>query len=287
MTLPIFPFVLLVLAIVSSYLPSPEFFGRRMPIWVLMVTGSAITALLAGLLSPVATAVLAFFSLGVYVYSRYQTGWFRELFYAVLLILGHYLIFTDLPGVDRVPIYEDQLIGYSVFPQSLYLKYENSLLGALVFCALSQRIRTLSQLKTVLIKAGKIPFLIAAYFSLGFALWYGENIKINYNILQYFIVNLFFISLVDEVYFRTLVQKRIEQLLGTGEVESIYLAMVVTNILFSISYYMLGVAIEEAVMIFAAGLIYGYAYGVTRSIEASIFTHFLIDALLITCTVYQ
>lgn len=281
------PFSLLVLAVLSSYAKyQPAWFRKPVPIWSLFLLASLLSAYATQLVNILSLSWLALLLLAVFMYRQLQVGWSRELLYAFILILSFLLITRSLPGFSSPAVYENTIFGTNVFPATLHLHYGRGFAGTLLFCALARRIGSLLEIRRALKAAGKVPLFILAYFVLGYVLWYVPDLKFNADIVRYLVANLFFISLADEAFFRLLVQDRLERFFGDGDTESMYLAAVITTILFALSYYIHGAAIEAAILIFIAGLIYAYTYGKTRCIEISILTHFLIDGLLIIGFLY-
>lgn len=281
------PFVLLVLAVLSAYIKYRlVLIQKPVPIWSLFLLASLLSAYVAQLVDILSLSWLALLLAAVFAYRQLQMGWSRELLYAFILILSFALITRSLPGFASTAVYENTIFGTSVFPTTLHLHYGRGFTGVLLFCALARRIGSLSEIRAALAAAGKVPLFITAYFVLGYILWYVPDPKFNADVVRYLVANLFFISLADEAFFRLLVQDRLERFFGDGDTESMYLAAVISTVLFALSYYIHGVAIEAAILIFIAGLIYAYTYGKTRRVEISILAHFLIDGILITGFLY-
>lgn len=288
MALDLLPFTLLVLAVFSAYWRSgPKLFGLRIQLWAIFIFTACISALLIGLVHPFASLLLIILAVSVYYYGRLRVKWLNESFYAIALIISFIFISMRLPGFERVSVYENQVFGINLHGQSLRLYFEKAFAGVLLFCALAQHRSSLSDWKKALLAAKKIPIFMIAFFVLGWALWYIPDPKLDRHVVEHVLADLFFVCLVEEAFFRLMVQTRLEKFFGQGDAESMYLAAVVTTVLFSVSYYIRNVAIEQAVLIFVAGLIYAYAFGRTRMIEISIGTHFLVNAILIIGFLYS
>lgn len=281
------PFALLVLAVLSAYINyQPAWLQKPIPIWSLFLLASLLSAYAAQLVNVLSLSGLVLLLVAVFAYQQRQRGWSREFLYAFILIFSFLLITRSLPGFAPAAVYENTVFGTNVFPTTLHLHYGRGFVGVLLFCALARRIGSMGDIRNAIAAAWRVPLFILAYFVLGYILWYVPDLKFNTDVVRYLAVNLFFISLVDEAFFRLLVQDRLERFFGDGDPESMYLAAVITTILFSLSYYIHGVAIEVAILIFIAGLIYAYTYGKTRCIELSILAHFLIDGILIIGFLY-
>lgn len=286
-SLTLLPFAFLVLAVLSVYINyQPVWFQKPVSVWSLFLLASLFSAYAAQLVNVLSLFGLVLLAVAVVVYRQRFSGWWRELLYAFILILGFLLITRSLPGFSPTAVYENTIFGTNVFPTALHLDYGRGFAGVLLFCALARPIGSLADFRKAITAAWRVPLFILAYFVLGDILWYVPDLKFNADVVRYLAANLFFISLVDEAFFRLVVQDRLERFFGDGDPESMYLAAVITTILFALSYYIRGVAIEMAILIFIAGLIYAYSYGKTRRIEISILAHFLIDGILIIGFLY-
>ncbi len=282
MALTALPFALLVIAAVSAYIKyRPVNIHKPVPFWFLFLSASLPIAYATQVINLVALFWLVLLLAAVSLYRRLLVGWPRELVYAFILILSFLLITRILPGFASVSVYENTIFGSNVFPSNLRLHFGRGFTGVLLFCALARRIGSLADIRNALTAANKVPVFILAYFILGSILWYVPDLKFNADVVRYLMANLFFISLADEAFFRLLVQDRLERFFGDSDTESMYLAGVIATVLFALSYYIHGVAIEEAILIFIAGLIYAYAYGKTRRVEISVLAHFAVNGILV------
>ena len=278
-----YPFLLLILTLLIRYSGSGVVcLGKRIPWWVVTLSLSLCVAWLAELVTLSSLLLLVLLTAAVYFYGRLEVRWHNELLYAVTLIVSYLILMRIMPGFASLVVYQNHIFGENIFPHSLMLHYGKAFVGILIFCVLSRRVQSWHQLWLGLIAVKWVPLLLAGYFALGMALWYVPDVKFESQLVVFLISNLFFIVVVEEAFFRALVQEKLEHLLGGDDLESRYLAAVITTVFFSLSYYINGITIEEAILTFIAGMIYAFVYGQTRLVEVSILFHFAVNGIRVS-----
>jgi membrane protease YdiL (CAAX protease family) len=90
------------------------------------------------------------------------------------------------------------------------------------------------------------------------------------------LVNLFFTCVAEEALFRGFLQNQLTQLLSQWTYGST-ISLILTSILFGLVHFPGGWSYVFLATV--AGLFYGYAYFKAQKIEASIWVHFLVNAI--------
>jgi membrane protease YdiL (CAAX protease family) len=122
-----------------------------------------------------------------------------------------------------------------------------------------------------------VPLISACVIPVSIALGYVRpDLKFGGFFLQWAWVNLFFTCLAEESFFRGFIQNGLSGLLARYRHGSV-VALIIASLSFGIAHFAGG--LKYVVLATIAGLGYGLVYQRTRHIEASMLTHFSVNAV--------
>lgn len=205
--------------------------------------------------------------------------WIKEGAFILLLVISYQLLCNRLPGFGAAAVYADVIFGSSIFGATLELHFNQAMVGLILFGLLVTPIRTKAELKEACWHARFAPLLMVAVYATGMMQWLSEDFKFNHYVVWFWVANLFFICIAEEVFFRVLIQRRLEGYIGGTGSETVYLAAVVTAVIYTITHYNPAIPIPEMPLVFLSGLLFGYVYAATRRLELSVFFHMLYNGL--------
>lgn len=173
-------------------------------------------------------------------------------------------------------------------PYSLYVNLSKAVGGYLVILWLWLGMRRFEtnppaarpiweQLALVAAGAGSILFIAYAFFGVGF------QPKLPEGILYFVLVNLLVTVVSEEAFFRLLLQAQIERFFNSRTV-GISIAVAVSSVLFALAHS--GATGPVFFLFLFAGFVYAAVYARTRSLLASIATHFGVNIVHITLLEY-
>lgn len=196
---------------------------------------------------------------------------------ALLLSIG--MMFALVPGFLNWQLVSNFVLTPDAIPYSMRFTFDKSFVGLLFLCfSPLTLIKPHHGWKPVLqvgITAGVLAIMIL--LPLSYALHYVRlEIKNSDLISLWLINNLFFVCIAEEVIFRGIIQKSLQQVLDKFAVGK-WIALVISAALFGASHYQGG--INYVLLASVAGIIYGYAFMKTQKIEASIITHFMVNTV--------
>lgn len=254
---------------------------RHIIVWGSLLIWAVIVASLNARLAWPAWAFIVLFSGVCYLFFHIRNPTLKILLGIVLFIMGILLGQHKVPGFYNWQIANNMIISENAIPFSLYLNFDTPLVGLLIL-----GLGTLTLLKTkndfykTLLRTFPLAILgIACISGIAYFLGYIRfEPKWSSFIVIFFLNNLIFSVISQEVLFRGFVQQYLEMAfkkvhLGNRWVSNM-LAIVLTSILFALVHTG---GMIYLVLAFFSGLLYGTVYAKTKSIEASIFTHILLN----------
>ena len=261
------PYAALFLGILSLWMP-----GKKTNLWKFFL----LLALLIGFLNHAAlgTGILAillfyFFSTGYASSSQKNSFWWVLVFF-----LGFAFEINKVPGFH--PLWVIQRIQFTpdAIPFSLALNLGKIAAGLILLGVLLPLAAKRSEWRQCLKQTFfRLPLVLGALslFSimLGYVRW---EPKFPSQLPLWMISNLFFCCVAEEGFFRGFLQ---ESLSRTNYRYSPILAIVAASFAFGLAHYQGG--IYYILLAAIAGIFYGWVYHVTKRIEASIITHFLLN----------
>ncbi len=203
--------------------------------------------------------------------------WVRRSAFIVVLAASMAIMLMPVPGINNwqaVRLYiSDDAIAYT-----MRFTFDKALIGLFFIWFSAYSLANEGDWKRVL-KTGFLCGLAAVVVLLPLSLVLGY-VKFDFKPTPFFFLwalnNLLFVSLAEEAIFRGMIQQslmNVMQHFAAGK----WIALIISAALFGAVHYKGG---SKYVLLAAiAGLFYGYAYMRTRKIEASVFTHFMVNSI--------
>ncbi|MCB1116424.1 MAG: CPBP family intramembrane metalloprotease [Chlamydiia bacterium] len=272
-------FAALILAFISLWV-------HRSPwLWGSFIAVSSIFGIMGKLIDFKIFVALAFLCAAHYALTSKMRGTTRLItiliaFFISIALMGHFF-----PGFHNWLIAKNQAISKNAYPYTLYLNFDKPFIG---FFPLAISIPLLSRmhirsvlLKTIALSALGVVILmvLALYLHL-----VDIDLKLPAITPVWLIANLFFVSIPEEAFFRGFLQREISEFLNSkwGGPFSV----IVTSLLFALIHFIFIKDLSYLSLTFIASIIYGTIYQMTRSIESSIFCHYLFNAIHFFCFTY-
>ena len=272
--LQILPYIFLYAAIVAAWLPKMTVPGplKSLVPGHLLAVLAGVSALISGLITPVAAAVLLVLALLLWASVRNTLPLPLRILAGVLaLVVALILAMHKAPGFHNILLLDKVRFSDDAILFTLYANFDKGMAGYLLlslFCARA------SSFKQFMVdgKCIALPALltIAVLIVLGLAThFFSFSPKLPEATLLFLAINLFLTCVAEEAFFRGLIQEAIYRL-GNKPVFG-YLAIVVSAVLFGLAH--LGGGMQYAALATVAGLGYAIVYHQTRRLEWVILTH--------------
>ena len=198
-----------------------------------------------------------------------------------IALLGHFF-----PGFHNWKLGTDIQISSNAYPYSLFLNFDKPFIGffplALTIPLIHSRMHARSvALKTIALTALGVMILmvLALYLHL-----IDIDLKFPHISVIWLVVNLFFVTIPEEAFFRGFLQREINEYINAkwgGPV-----SVITVSLLFALLHFTFVHDFAFLSLTFIASLIYGSVYHMTRSIESSIFCHYLFNVIHFFCFTY-
>ncbi len=197
-----------------------------------------------------------------------------------IALMGHFF-----PGFHNWKLGENLQISKDAYPYSLYLNFDKPFIGffplAISIPLLSRMHLRSTVLKTIALTALGVMILmvLALYLHL-----IEIDLKLPHISAIWLIANLFFVTIPEEAFFRGFLQREINEYLNAKW--SGTFSVIVVSLLFALLHFTFVRDLSYLSLTFIASLIYGGVYQATRSIESSIFCHYLFNVVHFFCFTY-
>lgn len=204
----------------------------------------------------------------------------RFLLFGSAILISLALSFHFLPGFNNWKIAANLQISNGAYPYNLWLNFDKPFIGIFALAFSIPLISSRSQLWKVLkisLPMSIAGILIMMGISLHFELVKWDP-KIPVITFVWLIENLIFVSLPEEAFFRGFIQKELYQQFGNNALAA-FASICATSVFFTLLHLIWVADFPFLCLVFVASMIYGTVYQVTRSIEASIFCHFGLNAV--------
>lgn len=271
----------LYLAVIFLWIPSkPKF-----PLWVIPLSFSLFFGVVGNHLD--LYGIIPLIVLSFFLYFGYPSILsFKPILFnicALLLCLG--LSLHIVPGFHNLNALWNVVITPNAIPFSLYLNLDKTAAGILILGLTCPLIKSLQEWKQLL-KETFLPaiILIGILIILSLAMGYVRFDPKLSNILWIWIpTNLLFVCMAEEALFRGFIQQKLNFYLSHIKGGSYY-SIFIAALLFGLMHYTGG--IFYILLATTAGIGYGWVYYKTKSIEASIITHFSLNFIHILFFTY-
>jgi hypothetical protein len=271
-------FALLTLAVLSLWLGGDHSTPLRRFFWAVPFAGAVVTGVAAGIVQPLALVWIAAFALATYSLCRGNVaGWRRGLAAGVVLALAGGLMAHQLPGFHNPLIISRITFSHDALPYRLHLNFDKTMVGLFLLGFCHPRIVRATEWRAMAMRAwpitvGMITLLLILALTSGYVRF---DPKFPREAWLWMAVNLGFTCVAEEALFRGFIQAQLKRL-GRNVPRGEWLALAVASVLFGLAHFAGGPAYVVLATIAGAG--YGWVYQRTGRIEASILTHFALNA---------
>lgn len=218
--------------------------------------------------------------LGVFSYLSFHAkskSWAR--FFKVLLaMMGFLILFHKVPGFNNWQIVKEVKISANSLPFNMYLNFDKPLIGIfiLVFSPIPL-LRSPHALFSAL--KGMLPLCLMSILTIILLSYSMHYVKMDIKYHSLFVIwamnNLLFACFTEEIFFRGFIQQYLARIFKKSSYNN-YFALVLSSLIFGLCHF---VNVQYIVLAMTAGLFYGAIYLKTKSIEASITAHFLLNTV--------
>jgi len=273
----IITFGLLAASIVALWAPPIKFIRYSIQSWMPVFAVSVLSGLIDGVLTWQAVASLCAFAI---VAKAGRDLPVNRLIRGVLIVLSGWMALALsmhlFPGFANPSLVSDMRFSPAGIPFTHHANFDTTAAGLILMAVYCNP--QFSEWPRVLVRvAPVIALTLAAVF--GFALLVGY-VTFDFKLVPYtalfLMTNLLFTCVTEEAFFRGFMQEQLTQLLPQRP-HCAYLALFLSALLFGVAHGHGGPVL--VVLAAIAGIGYGYAYLTTRRIEASILTHFAVNAV--------
>ena len=282
------PFVLLILSICATWLPALHIGSRyRVHPWAVLYGLALVTAFAQGFVHPSAVAaLLVLVALALWML-RLPRGAMYWLAFSLLLLLSLALALHRIPGFNNPIVIDGVQFSPDARPSTQHLNFDKGSVGLVLLALLAPKLRRGDDARRLAIETAAAWALTAAV-GLGVAAAVGLihfDLKAPKQAALFLVVNLFFTCVAEEAFFRVMVQDplrgarpgRPPMEAASSRVRAVA-AILVSGLLFGLVHAAGGATL--VVMAALAGIGYAAVYGRTSRIEAPIFVHFGLNAIL-------
>ena len=263
------PFILLLLTVLSLWLPTKS----SVQPWNPLLFITLISGIYTGTANFIAvTSIVILYGL-ISIYSKVSPR-VKPLFWLLVFALAFTLELHLIPGFHNLLILDKVKITADAMPYTLYLNFDKTIAGLLIIGLTLQRVKSLANFKLMLKHVFvRLPLVLLIILILSYAFGYVRfDPKLAPQLWLWMISNLFFTCIAEEGLFRGFFQ---EYLSSFKYKYAEYVAIVIPALFFGAIHFPGG--IKYVILATVAGSLYGWIYKVTRSIEASMLAHFMLN----------
>jgi membrane protease YdiL (CAAX protease family) len=268
---------LLAISVVALWLPSVRVAGRATVLpWAVALLSACIAGGITGLVSLSGIASLALFVILAYWAKHSEHKILRVILMVMAGVMTLALSMHKFPGFSNPAIVSNMLLGHGAPPFTHRLNFDTSAAGIILFAFFCTPARTRQDWSKVWKQYPVIFGTAAVVLLLGVAFHYvGFDPKFVAYTPVFLVCNLLFTCVTEEAFFRGFMQHQLAIGLRDRKYGQ-YIAMTIAAVLFGIAHVKGGPMLIGFASL--AGLGYGYAYLRSQRIEASILTHFTLNA---------
>ena len=245
---------------------------------ILTLVFTIILAYLIGRLSLLALMPIGLLTTVTYLYYKKKElpKVLKILMYVSAVMISVGLLIHKLPGFNNLKHIDGISLTDSSVPYSMWLNFDKPMIGIIILLVSGYSLKVKSKdwakvLKVSLASSFLCLALLIVPVTYTDILAYDPKLP---EITVIWVINmLLFVCFAEEVFFRYFIQGQLAKLLNIKHGQ--YVAIVITSICFGLVHLPMGATFAS--FAFLAGIFYGYSYHKTKSIEASIITHFIVN----------
>lgn len=263
------PFALLLLTVLSLWLPTKSGLQPWKPLFVVTL----ISGIYTGAASIIAAISIVILYGLISIYGKASPR-VKPLLWLLVFALAFTLELHLIPGFHNLLILDKVKITADAMPYTLYLNFDKTIAGLLIIGLTLSRVNSLANF-TLMLKQlfVRLPLVLLIILILSYAFGYVRfEPKLAPQLWLWMISNLLFTCIAEEGLFRGFFQ---EYLSSFKYKYAEYVAIVIPALFFGAIHFPGG--IKYVILATVAGSLYGWIYKVTRRIEASMLTHFMLN----------
>ncbi len=239
-------------------------------LWLVLLGLAICAGFAVGMLHPIAggsiVALLAF----AWLATSHGKAAVRALFTLMALLLAFALALHAVPGFDNPLLLKDVRLSAASAPYTMYANFDKGVAGLVLlvfFCHRASGLRDFAAAwrSQALLSAALLCGVLGGAWAIGFV---HPDFKLSPFLPLFAVVNLLFVCVAEEAFFRGVIQGQLARYSET-------LAVAVSALLFGAAH--LGGGWQYAALASLAGLGYSLLYSRTRRIEIPIAVHFLLN----------
>lgn len=246
------------------------FIHRTWWLWLPLLAASMVCAYLSDIITPWALLSVGLMWGSYFALSSPVKGWQRGFTAIMAVLISALLLFHVMPGfANRVLIPGLKVFNYDKpFAGFFILVY-------LVKIASTKKTFFRAYVRSIPFIVGGIGVLIGLAYILGHV-QFAPTLPPDFG--WWVFRTLFFVCIPEEAFFRGFIQMEIYRAMQKSR-WSAFVAIVLAALTFTAVHMQMALNIPYLIMVFAAGMIYGLVYHLTRSIESAILIHFFVNVL--------
>ncbi len=208
----------------------------------------------------------------------------NAIFIPIALIITSLLLLHKLPGFINYKLISETVISKNAIPFTMFLNFDKALAGIFILSFYNEFASGFKEWSkifkgVILIGIPTIILVVAVAVVTGYIVF---EPKIVSFLPIWMVVNLLFVCVAEEAYFRRLIQGNLIKAINFKS--GALIAILVTSIIFGIGHIAGGLKYVIAATL--AGIGYGYAYHKTKRIETGILVHFALNLVHICLLTY-
>lgn len=283
MTLTLILFAIAVGAVWIKDIPISTY---KIPLWVILFSAALISGVINQYLEWSAIAWIALF--GLLAFATQYTEQYRLVRALHLIVVGAMALLLGLgqfSGFHNPDIVTNIRFTDEGLPFTQQLRIDGISAGIILLAVFCNPVHSWKDWWSILRKSTPTIFAaVIVIFGCGLALNYvSVDVKFIPYTLVFLITNLLFTCVIEESFFRGLLQENFSKLLANWR-HGAYIALILTALIFGLVHYKGGLLFVGLATL--AGLFYGYAKYRVKHIEAAILTHFSINTVHVIAFTY-
>lgn len=251
----------------------------RRYLWLLCFGGALIAALVAGIVQPVGLVWVGGFAWAAHAFSTAPAGSrARALAGSAIIVLAAGLMTHQLPGFNNPRVIDSVRLTPDALPYRLHLNFDKTIVGLFLLGFCHARLASVAEAgRTLRLAAPVIGVLLAVLLAASLIAGYVRfDPKYPAEAPLFLWANLCLTCLAEEALFRGIVQRGLQER-WASQPQGKWFALGIASLLFGVAHAAGGPV--YVVLSTVAGAGYGWAYLRTGRIEASILTHFTLNAV--------
>ena len=277
MIISLISYILLGASICAVWFKPLQFGERQLPPWLIVYIAALVAALATRTI--VAPALIALVALLALSWAGAGRGTTRASL-AVLAALGALVLSLHAaPGFNNLRWLTAVKLTPDAVPFTLTVNFDKGSAGLFLFALLAPHITSFSELRaiwrpTLLLAVSTTVLVIATAVGIGYTRF---EPKLLPETAGFLLVNLFFTCFAEEAFFRGILQESLHKLAQRTSLAWInYVAILVSALIFGAVHS--GGGAQYIILASLGGFGNAITYARTRKVEASVFTHFMLNA---------